>query len=132
VARKARSELAARAAAPVLPLASKLVALAKEQQEALVRGTTGQFDWLALRRDEVTAQLQQLATAAPLLAAEHATEIERLRHELQRIDGESQTFIREQLNQVRTTRGAVRRFQRAVSPYLTAGPRVPSFVDKTN
>jgi hypothetical protein len=115
----------------LLRLAAKLVGLAREQSDALTRGSTGQFDWLVLRRDEVTAQLQQLSASAPPLDEVAIRRLQRLQQELRQVDAETQAFLQGRLAQVKTARNAVRRFHRAVSPYVTAGTRVPSFVDRT-
>ena len=116
--------------ARALDLARKMVALAREQRDALQRaGANSQFDWLRLRRDEVTAALQA-SSPGLYLDGEARDEVERLRQELLALDADMEAGLLERMSQVQHARAEVRRSTRAARSYLTPGPRRPSFIDQ--
>lgn len=113
-----------------LVVARKLVAIAGEQRDALQRGATTQFDWLTLRRAELTEQLQAFRVE-PSETGDEAADFARLRDELASIDSTMEQTLRVRMAQANQGLGQLRRFQKAVAPYFQSGPRVPTFVDKT-
>jgi hypothetical protein len=115
-----------------LALARKLVGLAAEQKDALDRGAAAQFDWLSLRREEVTARLVAIAQAGAQATAAEAAHIGKLQRKLAQLDAGMQVELRRRMAAAREARGQVRRFKKAVAPYYQAGPRVPTFIDQTN
>ncbi|MBV8086798.1 MAG: hypothetical protein JO247_18490 [Chloroflexi bacterium] len=116
--------------AKVLELAQRIVLLAREQKDALERGATSQFELLSQRRESATIELQTLAQGGYAVDDGTAERVAGLQRELAGVDEAMQTFVVENMKKLRAAGNAVKRFHRTVNPYLTAGPRVPSFVDK--
>jgi hypothetical protein len=117
---------------PVVALGEKLLDLAKAQREALDRGASAQFDALVERRDAVTADLQRLGREGAALSDGQREYVGRLQRELEANDAAMLDMVSKRMDSVQHASKAVRRFHRAVSPYLVAGPRTPSYVDRTN
>ncbi|MHB8620191.1 MAG: hypothetical protein ACYDAG_11600 [Chloroflexota bacterium] len=116
--------------AEVMALASKLVALAREQFDALERGTSGQFQWLVLRRQEVTERIRCWSAGGGVLTAEEQAIADDLRAELAEVDAAMEEKARASLIEVKRSLIALRRSSKALTAYLTRGPGVPSYVDK--
>lgn len=117
---------------PVIASGEKLLELARAQREALSRGAAAQFDWLVQRRDVVTADLQRLSREGAELSDGQREYIGRLKQELEATDASMMEMVSTRMAEVQKASKAVRRFHRAVSPYLAAGPRNPSYIDRTN
>ena len=111
-----------------LRLGRKLLALARDQHSAIEIGARSQFELLSERREAVTAALLQLSRAG-LSDPERAVMAD-LQRQLAEVDARMQAAVRERMAGLQTARKQMLRFRRAVSPYLTAAPRVPSYVDK--
>jgi hypothetical protein len=114
----------------VLPLAEKLVDLAHEQQNALVIGAREQFNWIALRRDEVTDRLSALVAAGICLKGSDAEQLGRLRGQLLEVDQAMQSQLVGELRKAASVRRKFVRSRKAVGSYLQAGPR-RGFLDTT-
>ncbi|MDE3074563.1 MAG: hypothetical protein KGJ86_03970 [Chloroflexota bacterium] len=113
-----------------LEMARKLVGLAREQRDALQRGSDAQFSWLVLRRQEVTDQLPRLILPGSDLPAEFRREIAALKAELGQLDGDMRSIINERLSRLRQARAALRRTERALAGYRQKrGPRA-AFIDQ--
>jgi len=105
----------------VLPLAKKLVGLAKEQRNALELGAGEQFDWIALRRDEVTERLSRLLAANTPVSPTEAATLGQLRAELLAVDGAMEAQLRAKIAEVSGRKRVFRRGRKAVGAYLAQG-----------
>ncbi|HEX6512486.1 MAG TPA: hypothetical protein VF157_09325 [Chloroflexota bacterium] len=117
-------------AGEVLPLARKLVGLATEQHRALEFGTKEQFDWITLRRDEVTQRLSRLLAAHVQVSPEESAALQQLRTDLLAVDDAIQTRLKRQRAEADKRRRGFSRTRKAVGSYVSLGPRQSSFLDK--
>ena len=115
---------------PALALANKLLAFAREQESALDRSATTQFDWLVLRRAEVTSKLEAVVASGVQLEAEESSVVAALKEDLAAVDRRMEKRVQGMLRQAQDVQTALRRSRRGLSGYLHEAPRVPSFVDK--
>jgi DNA gyrase/topoisomerase IV subunit A len=113
----------------VVPLARKLVALAKEQQHALELGAREQFDWIAVRRDDVTERLSKLLAAEVQVTAQEADELQELRGQLLAIDASMEGRLSAQMEALSAERRSFSKARKALGAYL-ASPRRRAVVDK--
>ncbi len=116
--------------ASALKLATKLVGFAHAQLDALRRDASGQFDWLVLRRDGVTSELQSLMAAGVRLEGDDARRVDALRQELQEADVAMVEHVQQRMRDVAAARSALGKQRKVMGPYLMAGSRAPSFVDR--
>lgn len=112
-----------------MDLVLELIAVAREQRDALRRHSQPDFEALASRRVELTASLHRLSTAVAL-SPRQAAAIERRRQELARLDAEMQSMLQSRMAAIQQSLAGLRRSKKAVDSYATLGSRVPSFIDK--
>jgi len=114
----------------VVPLARKLVGLAQEQQRALDLGAREQFEWIALRRDEVTESLSRLLAAEVQVSDEDAEVLKQLHDELLATDRHMQEQLRAQMSRTSAEQRSFTKARKVLGSYLTLGPRRSGLVDK--
>ena len=114
----------------VVPLARKLVGLAQEQQRALDLGAREQFEWIALRRDDVTESLSRLLAAQVQVSDEDAEVLKQLHDELLATDRHMQEQLRAQMSRTSAEQRSFTKARKVLSSYLTLGPRRSGLIDK--
>jgi hypothetical protein len=120
----------AEAADGLLLLARKLVGLAQEQQRALEIGAGEQFDWITLRRDDVTARLSSLLASGVVVSAEDSAALIQLREDLLATDAGTEKRLLALREETATQRRNFGRNKKALSSYLQVGPRRTGFLDQ--
>jgi hypothetical protein len=128
-ARRKAAAVAQPVADEPLPLARKLVALAREQQHAFEIGAREQFDWITLRRTEVTERLSRLVAASVLVSDADAAVIAGLRDELGEVDEGLITRLDAARRAASTRQRTFLKARKSIDSYLTLGPR-HGFFDK--
>ena len=116
--------------AAAMELARKMIGLAKEQRDALARAAVSQFDWLVLRRQELTDQLPRQVAPGSVPPEPVQRELAALAAELAELDKEMAGLVKGRMNEIRAGQAAIRRTERALSGYLDRGPRPSTFVDR--
>lgn len=104
-----------------LPLATKLVALAREQLSALDRGANEQYEWICLRRNEVTERLSRLVAASIEVSPDDAAAIAALREELLKVDAELMDRLTAARSDAALRQRRFLKTRKAIGSYLTLG-----------
>ena len=107
----------------LMPLARKLVGLAREQRNALQHGAREKYRWIWLRRNEVTERLSRLLAARVPVEPEQAAELLALRDDMLAVDKDIEQLLRGALAEVDTKRRVFARSRKAIGSYLSSGPR---------
>jgi hypothetical protein len=107
----------------VLPLAQKLVGLAQEQRHALELGAREQFNWIGLRRNEVTDRLSSMLAAGTQVSEADAAALLELRTQLLKVDGTMEQHLQAEIQKAAGRGRNFARARKTVGSYLQLGPR---------